>query len=415
MKKNILVLLSLLMIASMALAACGTPAAEAPAATEEAMTEAPAATEEAMTEAPAEVIEVTFWHAYGTGSAEETALAGLLEQAAIDMPQYQINVLQVPFNDIFNKYDTDVAAGGGPDMFIAPNDNLGGQVRAGTIADITDLVAGKLGDYSELSQGGMMYDGAMYGIPESMKAVALWYNTDLMPEAPATTDELKAMMEAGTPVAVSFGCYHHWGFFGSFGAQIFDADFNFVADEANQANVASSISYLNDLYQISVANGWPRNDSDGLAPFTEGSVAAITNGNWAMGDYRAALGDKLAVAPIPAGPGGSSNPLLGVDGFYFNPNSENTEAAIEVALYLSNTAAQQIMMDEAGHVPANTTVEVTDPLIQSLLDAFSTAYFRPQVEAMGNYWGNFCGTDQVFDAGTPAADWVKASFEGATK
>lgn len=365
--------------------------------------------------APTEVIEVTFWHAYGTGSAEETAIAAILEQAAVDLPQYQINVLQVPFNDIFNKYDTDVAAGGGPDMFIAPNDNLGGQARAGTIADITDLVAGKLGDYSELSQGGMMYDGKMYGLPESLKAVAMWYNTDLLPVPPATTDELKAAMEGGTPVAISFGCYHHWGFFGSFGGQIFDDEFNFVADEANQANVASAMSYLNDLYQISVANGWPRNDSDGLAPFTEGSVAAITNGNWAMGDYRNALGDKLAVAPIPAGPGGPSNPLLGVDGFYFNPNSENTEAAIEVALYLTNTAASQSMMDNAGHVPANTTVEVTDPLIQGLLDAFSTSYFRPQVEAMGNYWGNFCGTDQVFDAGTPAADWVATAFESATK
>jgi arabinogalactan oligomer/maltooligosaccharide transport system substrate-binding protein len=300
-------------------------------------------------------------------------------------------------------------------MFIAPNDNLGGQVRAGTIADITDLAAGKLGDYSELSVGGMSYDGKLYGLPESLKAVALWYNTDLLPEAPATTDDLKALMEGGTPVAISFGCYHHWGFFGSFGGQIFDDSFNFVADDANQANVSAAMSYLNDLYQISVANGWPRNDSDGLAPFTEGSVAAITNGNWAMGDYRNALGDKLAVAPIPAGPGGASNPLLGVDGYYFNPNSENQEAALEVALYLTNTAASQSMMDNAGHVPANTTVEVTDPLIQGLLDAFSTAYFRPQVEAMGNYWGNFCGTDQVFDAGTPAADWVKTAFEGATK
>lgn len=413
MNKKLLALLSLLVIASLALAACG---GGAPATEEVVATEESAATEEAAaTEEVAEVIEVTFWHAYGTGSAEETAMAQLLEQAAVDLPQYKINVLQVPFNDVFTKYDTDVAAGGGPDMFIAPNDNLGGQARAGTIADITDLVAGKLGDYSELSQGGMMYDGKMYGIPESLKAVAFWYNKSLLPEPPATTDDLKALMDGGTPIAISFGCYHHWGFFGSFGAQIFDDQFNFVADDANQANVAASISYLNDLYQVAVANGYPRNDSDGLAPFTEGSVAAITNGNWAMGDYRNALGDNLAVAPIPAGPGGASNPLLGVDGWYFNPNSENTEAAIEVALYLTNGAASQLMMDSAGHVPANTTVDVTDPLIQGLLDAFSTAYFRPQVESMGNYWGNFCGTDQVFDAGTPAADWVKTAFEGATK
>jgi arabinogalactan oligomer/maltooligosaccharide transport system substrate-binding protein len=411
MKKNLLGLMSVLIIASLALVACGG----APAATEPA---APAATDAAAPEAPveeAERIEVTFWHAYGTGSAEESALTELMAQAAVHMPQYKISVLQVPFSDIFNKYDTDVAAGGGPDMFIAPNDNLGGQARAGTIADVTDLVAGKLGDYSELSQGGMMYDGKMYGIPESLKAVVFWYNTDLLPEAPATTDDLKALMEGGTPVSISYGCYHHWGFYGSFGAQIFDADYNFVTDDANQAKMTEAISYINDLYQISKANSWPKNDGDGLAPFTDGTVAAITNGNWAMGDYRNALGDKLAVAPLPAGPGGPSNPLLGVDGWYFNPNSENLEAAVEVALYLTSNYAQTLMMDSAGHVPANTTVEVTDPLIQGLLDAFATSYFRPQTESMGNYWGNFCGTDQVFEAGTPAADWVKAGFEGATK
>lgn len=416
MKKNLLFLLSMLVIASMALAACGTPATEAPAATEaptEAMTEAPT---EAMTEAPAaEPTEITIWHAYGTGSAEETALAKVLEQAAVDLPQYKINVLQVPFNDIFNKYDTDVAAGGGPDMFIAPNDNLGGEARAGTIADITDLLAGKLGDYTELSQGGMMYDGKMYGVPESLKAVVLWYNKDMLATPPATTDDLKALMEGGTPISISFSCYHHWGFYGSFGGKIFDDNYKFVTDADNQAKITDAMTYLNDLYQIAVKNGWPRNDSDGLAPFTEGTTAAITNGNWAMGDYQKALGDKLGVAPLPSGPGGNANPLLGVDGWYINPNSQNQEAAVDLALYLTGAKSEQIMMDDAGHVPAVTTVNVTNPLIQGLLDAFKNAYVRPQAEAMGNYWGNFCGTDQVFDAGTPAADWVKTAFENATK
>lgn len=393
MKKNLLVLLSALIIASLALSACGGGGGGT----------------------SGDVTEVTFWHAYGTGSAEEEVLAKILEQAATDMPQYKINVLQVPFNDIFNKYNTDVAAGGGPDMFIAPNDELGNLARTGTIRDITSVVEGKLGDYSELSQGGMMYDGKMYGIPESLKAVVFWYNKSLLPTPPATTDELKALMESGTPVSISYGCYHHWGFYGSFGAQVFDDSFNFVTSDANQAKMTESISYLNDLYALSVANNWPKNDSDGLAPFTEGTTVAITNGNWAMGDYRNALGDNLGVAPIPSGPGGAANPLLGVDGFYFNPNSENIEAAVDVALYLTNAASQTMMMNEAGHVPANITVEVTDPLIQGLLDAFATAYFRPQVEALGNYWGNFCGTDQVFEAGVAPAEWVSGAFENATK
>ena len=151
MNKKLLVLISVLMITAFALAACAKPTTAPTAAPVK--TEAPMETA-APTEAPAPV-EVTFWHAYGTGSAEELALAKNLEQAAIDLPNIKINVLQVPFNDIFNKYRTDVAAGSGPDMFIAPNDSLGDDARAGLIADITALAEGKLDGVNQLGIDGM--------------------------------------------------------------------------------------------------------------------------------------------------------------------------------------------------------------------------------------------------------------------
>jgi arabinogalactan oligomer/maltooligosaccharide transport system substrate-binding protein len=416
MKTKLNLLFSLMLITAFVLSACGGAAAtEAPASTEApAATEAPATEAPAATEAPVEQVEVTFWHAYGTGSAEEVALTALLEQAATDLPNIKISVLQVPFNDIFNKYRTDVAAGGGPDMFIAPNDSLGDDARAGLIADITDLAAGKLEGVNQLGVDGMTLDGKLYGIPESLKALAFWYNKSLLPTPPATTDELKALMEGGTEVAFSYGCYHHYGFFKAFGGEIFDADWKVIADQGT--GVTDAMTYLNDLYQISKTNGWTKTDGDGLAPFTEGKAVAITNGNWALGDYKNALGDNLGVAPLPAGPAGPAAPMLGVDGFYFSPNSTNQEAALEVALYLTNAASQTVMMNQAGHVPVRTDVTITDPLIQGLVDAFNVgATIRPQVPQLGLYWSNFCGTDQVFEAGTPAADWVKAASEAANQ
>jgi arabinogalactan oligomer/maltooligosaccharide transport system substrate-binding protein len=217
MKRPMFLLVSLMLASSIILSACGaaaTTAAPAPA-TQAPATAAPAtaapATVAPATEAPVvEPIEVTFWHAYGTGSLEEVALTAVLAQAAVDLPQYKINVLQVPFNDIFNKYRTDVAAGGGPDMFVAPNDSLGDDARAELIADITDLAAGKLGDYAPLSVEGMSLEGKLYGIPESLKALAFWYDKSKLAMPPATTDELKKLMEDGTPISISYGCYHQW-------------------------------------------------------------------------------------------------------------------------------------------------------------------------------------------------------------
>ena len=386
MKRTLFVLISVMMVASMLLTACGTPAPTKPT--------------------------VTFWHAYGTGSAEEVALTAVLAQAAIDLPDITINVLQVPFNDIYNKYTTDVAAGGGPDMFVAPNDNLGDEARAGLIADITDLVNGKLNDYAPLSIEGMSTGGKIYGIPESLKAVVFWYNKSLLATPPATTADLQALMESGTPIDISDSCYHVWGFYGSFGGQIFDSNWKVIADQGT--GIVDAMTYLNALYQIEKTAGWPKTDSDGLAPFQEGSIAAITNGNWAMGDYQSALGDKLGVAPLPAGPGGKASPMLGVDGYYINPNSQNKDAAIQVALYLTGASAETKMM-EAGHVPAITTATITNPLLQSLQAAFADGYVRPQVPQLGNYWSNFCGMDQVYEKGVAPALWVSEGTANANK
>jgi arabinogalactan oligomer/maltooligosaccharide transport system substrate-binding protein len=244
--------------------------------------------------------------------------------------------------------------------------------------------------------------------------VEFFYNKDMLPTPPATTDDLKKAMEGGTPIAISFSCYHYWGFYSDFGGKIFDDKFQFVSDQGT--GMTDAMTYLNDLYQIAKKNGWPKTDTDALAPFSEGKVAAVTNGNWAMGDYKKALGDKLGVAPLPAGPAGKATPLLGVDGFMFNPNSQNQDAALQVALYLTNKASQTKMMTDAGHIPANTTVEVTDPLLKSFLDAVNSGNtVRPQDAQMAKYWANFCGSDQVFEKGTAPADWIKTATDAAKK
>ena len=72
-------------------------------------------------------------------------------------------------------------------------------------------------------------------------------------------------------------------------------------------------------------------------------------------------------------------------------------------------------MNEAGHVPANTTVEVTDPLVQGLLDAFANSTIRPQVPQLGLYWSNFCGDADVYEKGIAPTEWVTTASANANK
>ena len=123
---------------------------------------------------------MTLWNAYQTGSAEETTLAELIKNAQAQFPDLQINVLQIPFDQIFNKPQTEVAAGSRPDMFVAPNDDLGNWVRSDMVMALDDMLVGKLDAVSQTGVDGMKVDGKLYGVPESAKAVALYYNKSMV-------------------------------------------------------------------------------------------------------------------------------------------------------------------------------------------------------------------------------------------
>src|SRR5438876_10557161 len=73
---------------------------------------------------------ITLWHAYGTGGSEETALNQLIDKIRTANPSAKITVLQVAIDEVFNKFQTEAVAGCGPDLFTAPNDELGNEVRA---------------------------------------------------------------------------------------------------------------------------------------------------------------------------------------------------------------------------------------------------------------------------------------------
>jgi arabinogalactan oligomer/maltooligosaccharide transport system substrate-binding protein len=62
---------------------------------------------------------------------------------------------------------------------------------------------------------------------------------------------------------------------------------------------------------------------------------------------------------------------------------------------MTTPEAQQTFVDVAGHIPANTSVTVTDPITQGFADAVATGYPRPQVQALDNFWANFGNSQQL--------------------
>lgn len=368
-------------------AACSTPAAStAPSASPTApATTAPSG--EPATEAPTTLSgELTIWHAYGSsgGNAEFKAFSRIVEGIQAANPDLVLNILEVPFADIYKKFETESAAGGGPDMFIGPNDSLGSEARGAFLADLTGKIDAVVAESNDVSTAGSQVDGKFYMVPESLKAVAMYYDAEAVPTPPATMDELLAFVQGGGKVGIITGAYFGWGFYSAFGGAIFD-DTGTCAATAT-TGVADALKFVSDLKAAGAlvdADYGKVNDA-----FLNKEIDIMFNGNWTLGDYRAAR-PALAVGPVPAGPGGPARTMTGVDGWYINAASTNQDLAIAVASQLVSQAAQTIEVDVAGHVPANKNISIIDPLVKSFSDAINAGDARPQREEMNNYWGNF--------------------------
>ena len=380
--KSRYMIFSLLLVLGMLLSACQ----QAPAATE-APTTAPPAPATAAPPAGAELSgEITLWHAYGTGSTEETAIGQVLDQMKKDYPNVTVNVLQIPFDQVFNKWETEVAAGGGPDMFTAPNDNLGNEVRAGLVAPIDSLMADKLSLFSQAGIDGLTVDGKLYGVPGIIKAVALYYNKSTVPTPPKTTDELLAMVKSGKKIAINQNNYHNFGWLtGAFGGKLMDASGKCIAD---QGGFADALQFMADLKAAGANFETDGGKADTL--FRQGQVDMIVNGPWVLGDYKKDLGDKLGVVPMPGGPGGSATPLSGIDGWYINPNvsPEQQKLAVEVGTYIFTKGAKTYS-DVAGDPMVAKGVTAADPLVTAFAEAGAAGFPRPQSVEFGNWWGPF--------------------------
>jgi arabinogalactan oligomer/maltooligosaccharide transport system substrate-binding protein len=338
--------------------------------------------------------KLTIWHSYassggGQKSAEVQALDKLIANVTAKNPGLTITSVFVTFDKeaIFNNFEKESATGGGPDMFIAPNDRLGKEVRGGYFVDLTGKIDDVVANTSDVAVEGSKVDGKLYMVPESLKAVAMYYDSTKIPTPPATADELLALAKSGGKVGVISGAYFGWGWYSAFGGKIFD-DTGKCAATAN-TGVADAIAFLQKINaeKSAIVDSDYNKVND---PFIAAKLDLILTGNWALADYRKAR-PGLAVASFPGGSGGDGRALTGTDGWYINAAASDTQQALAIAVAKEFVSAesQKIMVEEAGHVPANKSVTATDPLVKAFTDAVYKGFPRPQSPEFDQYWGPF--------------------------
>jgi arabinogalactan oligomer/maltooligosaccharide transport system substrate-binding protein len=328
-----------------------------------------------------------------------------------------VELVQKNFDDIRTDFLAQVPTGEGPDLTVGAHDWLGELVDNGVVAPVE--LGDKAAEFEEVAVEAFTYDGSVYGLPYAIENTAIIRNNALVPETPATFDEMIAMgREAGTtyPFLVQItengDPYTMYPFQTSFGAPVFQMndDGTYTNELALGGEAGNAFAqWLADQAAAGTLNtSWTYDIV--LEAFANGETPYLLGGPWMVASFE---GMDIAIDPIPSAGGQPALPFTGVQGFYVNAQSENTLLATDFLINYIATEEAQVAMYEAGdRTPALTAAAdtiSTDPVAAGFRAVGQDALPMPSIPEMGEVW-NFWGvTEAGILSGTlePVAGWEK--------
>jgi len=427
-KRKSLILILCMLIAALALTACGgnketapssSPSASAGSSSSASASESPSADPSGMPEKPA---ELTVWPDVDTDKLAvlEKAAAKYTEKTGI-----KVNLKPIAMNDQPETLSLDGPAGKGPDLFYQPG--IGSLVVKGLVQPIK-VDQAVLDAYTPESLDALSQDGVLYGLPLVTETYALFYNKKLLPEAPKTFADLEKIAAERTDAkkqqygflfeATNF--YFAWSLLGGSGGYIFkqgdDGKYDINDIGLNKEGAVKGATLIQSWFNKGYLPKGVNSDIVG-GLFGEGKAAAIINGPWAINDLKKKLGDDLAVAPLPTLEGGAHpTSFIGVKGYMLSKFSKHPEWASDLAAFLTNEENALDWFKQTGEVPPVKNVlsnpELTgNPLVAGFSEQIPYGQPFPTVPELDHVWDPMANALKFIMDGKD----VQASLDDAVK
>ncbi|WP_430648060.1 sugar ABC transporter substrate-binding protein [Agromyces sp. GXS1127] len=317
-----------------------------------------------------------------------------------------------------------VPTGEGPDITMGAHDWLGELSTNGVVAPL------ELGDSAEgylpVAIDAATYEGTVYMLPYAVENIAVIRNTDLVPEAATSFDDMIAKGEAAgldQPFVVEQGAegnpYHLYPFQTAFGAPVFGSTDEGYDPTDLQLGNEGGIEFATWLgSQGKTGTGVFNTDIDGdiaKQSFLDGKSAFWLTGPWNVGSAIDA-GMNIAIDTVPSPTGEAASPFAGVKGFFVSSESENKVAANDFLVNYIGTEDVQLDLFEAGNIlPALSAAAETassDPIIEGFAAVGAEAVPMPAIPAMGSvwqYWG--IAEASIINGEDPTATWEKLAAD----
>ena len=329
-----------------------------------------------------------------------------------------------------DKLSLDNQSGQAADVMMAPYDRVGSLGTDGQLSEVKLSDGAKTDDTTKSLVTAS--DGKVYGAPAVIESLVMYYNKDLLKEAPKTFAELEELAKdskyafAGEDGKTSAfladwtNFYYAYGLLSGNGAYVFGQNGKDPKDIglANDGAIAG-INYAKSWYEK-----WPKGMQDGTAAgnliqtsFQEGKTAAIIDGPWKAQAFKDAK-VNYGVATIPTLPNGKDYAAFGGGKAWIIPSStKNLEAAQKFVDFLVSTEQQKAFYDATNEIPANTEARSyaegkNDELTTAVIKQFKNAQPMPNISQMSAVWDP--AKTMLFDAVSGKKDAKTAANDAVT-
>lgn len=317
-----------------------------------------------------------------------------------------VEMITVPDADFRTRLSLAAPEGDGPDIFGPVAHDWIGEVALQGIAmpwaqeDIQGFE-----DIPDNVIDAVTYEGQVYGYPVFSESLVLFRNTDIIPEAPETWDELVTMAtEATTDEQWGFAFeilaqYYQGAFFHGFGSYIFkdnEGTLDYTDIGLNNEGGVEAAKFLRDMFN----NDNPPMPEDLLdqtnaGAFLDGLEEAGMLGMRISGPWREpALRDAgipFEISPLPTLPNGNPlQPFSGIQVFEVNAYGEQLDASIDLVTFLGSNEGVSLMIEGFNKPPVRDSlrevaIEV-NPNLAAVMDQVEVAVPMPNIPQMAQVW-----------------------------
>jgi ABC-type glycerol-3-phosphate transport system substrate-binding protein len=242
------------------------------------------------------------------------------------------------------------------------------------------------------------YDGTLYGFPDRVQEIMVYFNKDLVSEEPKTVDDLRQIAEelkGQGKIPFAFGNSEQWpaGHLFSLGVSnmlgregldnILYGDGRWDIPEVERAINLFFRDFVKSGYYPQGVNAITYDEANTL--FYTGQAAMNPTGTWLVSEIVQTVQDfEVGFFPFPSIEGSGISPPAGVgSGLFVANKANNPEGAIEFIDYLQQDDTARLIIERLNTIPAHPVdtggLEVSE-LFKQVLEDLSQS---PQEEAFG--------------------------------